>query len=63
MGHVRRQRGHDAQRQQPPGQSRDGQPVPAAYSTTIEEAYTSPSIVAGSSRAVTPLSPCARTTS
>jgi hypothetical protein len=34
----------------------------AAYSTTIELAYTRPSIVAGSSRAVIPLSPCARTT-
>lgn len=36
---------------------------PPAYRTTMEEAYTSPSIVNGSSRAVTPLSPCARTTS
>ena len=35
----------------------------AAYSTTIEDEYTSPSIVAGSSRAVIPLSPWARTTS
>ena len=34
----------------------------AAYSTTIELAYTRPSIVAGSSRAVIPLSPWARTT-
>ncbi len=35
----------------------------AAYSTTIEDEYTSPSIVAGSRRAVIPLSPWARTTS
>lgn len=35
----------------------------AAYSTTIDDEYTSPSIVAGSSRAVIPVSPWARTTS
>ena len=34
----------------------------AAYKMTMLEAYTRPSIVAGSSRAVIPLSPCARTT-
>jgi hypothetical protein len=34
----------------------------AAYSTSIELAYTRPSIVAGSSRAVIPLSPWALTT-
>ena len=34
----------------------------AAYKMTMLDAYTRPSIVAGSSRAVTPLSPYSRTT-
>jgi len=34
----------------------------AAYKMTIEDAYTRPSIVAGSSWAVTPVSPYSRTT-
>jgi hypothetical protein len=34
----------------------------AACKMTMLEAYTSPSIVAGSSKAVTPLSPYSRTT-
>ena len=41
---------------------RDGAACRAAYSTTIELAQTRPSIVAGSSRAVIPVSPWARTT-
>ena len=39
-----------------------GIPCRAVYKMTMLEAYTRPSIVAGSSRAVMPLSPCARTT-
>ena len=56
-------RGHDARAEAPGGQPRYGLVPATASSTTIDAAQISPSTVNGSSRAVTPASPCERTSS
>jgi hypothetical protein len=56
-GERRSEGSGDPRAEQPAGQRWYRDPVPAAYSVTIELAYTRPSIVAGFSRAVIPLSP------
>ena len=62
LGHVRREGRRDPRSEQPAARDGTRNRCRAADRTSIELAYTRPSIVAGSSRAVIPLSPCARTT-
>ena len=62
LGHVHGVRGRDAEREHPAASRGTGSRCRAACKMTIEDAYTRPSIVPGSSTAVTPLSPYWRTT-